>query len=248
MAVSNQDLERIKAMTIGGQKLSLIKKALIDYTKPGITFTQIEKQAQLLISQADAKPSFSTVPGYSWATCITKNDGLCHGIPDNSVVNLGDVITIDVGLIQDEYHLDTSITFPVGKVDPPTQEFLAVGKKALAKAISRAKVGSSVYDVSRMMQKTVEQRGFGAVYQLTGHGVGKQLHMDPSIPCVAVKSDKRVFFKEGQTVAIEIMYTQGDPYLVLSSDGWTYQTQDGSLSGMFEETVLITDKGPKILT
>jgi len=248
MALSQEDLKRIQAMRVGGKKLLVIKKALIDYTKPGLTFAQIEKQAQLLISQAKTKPSFSTVPGYSWATCITKNDGLCHGIPDQSVVNSGDVITIDVGLIQDGFHLDTSITFPVGPVSPQAIEFLSIGKKALSKAISRAQVGNSVYDVSRMMQKTVEERGYGAVYQLTGHGVGKELHMDPSIPCVAVKSDKRVLFKEGQTVAIEIMYTLGDPYLVLSSDGWTYQTQDGSLSGMFEETVLITANGPEILT
>ena len=98
------------------------------------------------------------------------------------------------------------------------------------------------------MEKVLDENGLGIVYQLTGHGVGEKLHMEPSIPCVAQKEDKKVFLYEGQTVAVEVMYTAGEPDLKVDSDGWTYRTMDGSLSGMFEETVLVTKNGCEILT
>lgn len=243
-----EDQIRIESMKIGGKKLGVVKKGLIKFTQVGTSFEQIEAEAQRLIKQQEAIPSFSTVPGYDWATCVMRNDELCHGIPKHKKVEDGDLITIDVGLIENGFHLDTTISFPVGNVDPFVNEFLAVGKNSLKKAIAKAKIGASVYDVSRAMEKVVQKRGFGAVYQLTGHGVGKELHMDPSIPCVAEKRDKNVKFYEGQTVAIEIMYTAGDAYVIEDNDGWTYRTQDGSLSGMFEETVLVTKNGPEVLT
>ncbi len=237
------------SMTTGGHHLGQVKAALESFTKVGMSFADIEAEAQRLIRAAGAVPSFSTVPGYQWATCIMKNDELCHGIPAaEKTVNDGDVITIDVGLIWEGYHLDTTTTFIVGRVTPEFQDFLNVGKKSLVKAIERARVGNSVYDISFAMQKVVERAGFNVVYQLTGHGVGEELHMDPAIPCFAEKSDKKVLLTEGQTIAVEIMYAAGDAYVEVDKDGWTYRTADGSLTGMFEETVLVAKDGPVILT
>ena len=201
-----------------------------------------------MIKSLEAKPSFSTVPGYDWATCIMKNEGLCHGIPKRKKVESGYIISIDVGLIENGYHLDSSISFIVGETSEEKKEFLTVGQNSLDKAISKARLGNSIYDISRAMEKVIQHRGWGVVYQLTGHGIGKELHMDPSIPCVAEKSDKKKKLIEGQTIAIEIMYTKGDPYLVLDEDGWTYKSEDGSLSAMFEETVLVKKEGPEVLT
>lgn len=239
---------KLKAMRVGGKLLGQIKHQLASFTQVGTTFEQIEAEAQRLIKAGGAKPSFSTVPGYDWATCIMKNDALCHGIPGQQTVADGDIVTIDVGLLYEGFHLDTTITLVVGQSSPQKEEFLAVGRKSLAKAISKVKAGATVFDVSRAMQKIVEAAGYSCVYQLTGHGVGGQLHEEPSIPCVASRSDKKIKFYEGQTVAVEIMYAMGEPHLVLDKDGWTYRTADGSLSGMFEETVAVTKKGAEILT
>jgi methionyl aminopeptidase len=242
------DQSQITAMRAGGHKLAQVRDQLVAFTQVGTSFEAIEAEAQRLIAQAGAKPNFSLVPGYHWATCVMKNDEVCHGIPQGKQVDDGDVITIDVGLLYQDYHVDTSITFAVGQVSSQVMAFLATGRKSLAKAIEKVKPGATVYDISRAMQKVVERQGYGAVYQLTGHGIGRELHQDPSIPCVAQKADKKQVLKSGQTIAIEIMYTQGDPELVLDEDGWTYRTADGSLTGMFEETVLVTDQGYEILT
>jgi methionyl aminopeptidase len=246
--MTDRDQIRISAMREGGKHLGRIKQQLAEFAQVGVSFEQIEAEAQRLIAVVGAKPSFSTVRGYSWATCIMKNAELCHGIPKGKYVDDGDVITIDVGLIWNGFHLDTTTTFVAGSTSPEKDHFLEIGKRALAKAIKKVAPGNSVYDISFAMQKTVEEQGFNAVYQLTGHGVGEVLHGEPEIPCVAQKKDKRVKLAAGQTIAVEIMYAAGDAYVVLDKDGWTYRTEDGSLSGMFEETVLVTENGHEVLT
>lgn len=243
-----QDVARIAAMKEGGRLLGSIKHDLEQFSVIGTSFEAIEAEAQRLIKGSGATPSFSTVPGYAWATCIMKNAELCHGIPQGKIVEDGDVITIDVGLIFKGYHLDTTTTFAVGRIPASTKEFLRVGKQALSVAIAQVRPGVSVYDISAAMEKVLKRARFGAVYQLTGHGIGKKLHMEPSIPVAAQRSDKQVFLKEGSTVAIEVMYTKGSPELVIAPDNWTYRTADNSLSGMFEETVLVTPDGFEILT
>lgn len=243
------DEQRIVAMRHGGQLLGEVKQELKDFTHIGATFAEIEAEAQRLIKDKGAKPSFSTVPDYHWATCIMKNDELCHGIPTSEKkVEDGDIITIDVGLIFEGYHLDTTTTFVVGNSTPKKDHFLEVGKKSLSKAINKAKVGNTVHDISAAMERVVVNEGFACVYQLCGHGIGKELHMDPQVPCIAQRSNKKDLLYEGQTLAIEIMYATGDAYLKVDPDRWTYRTADGSLSGMFEETVLITKTGPEVLT
>lgn len=242
------DTHKINQMRKGGSALGVIKGKLQQFVVPGMRFEDIEVEAQRLIAQAGFVPSFSTVPGYHWATCIMKNDEMCHGIPVGKLVASGDVLTIDIGLISDGYHLDTTLTFAVGEVPEASRLFLERGQSILKDAIDKAKVGNSVYDVSYEMESGLQKYGYGVVYQLTGHGIGTELHMDPAIPCFTQRSDKKRRFTEGQTVAIEVMYTAGNPKLVVDKDGWTYRTADGSLAGMFEETVLITKKGPEVLT
>ncbi len=244
-----KDTQKIAAMREGGKKLAQVRDELVQFTQVGMHFDEIEKKAQQLIRVAGCVPNFSLVPGYHWATCIMKNDEMCHGIPShNKVVADGDLMTIDIGLLNKGYNLDTTVSFLVGSASDEKKQFLDVGKKSLARAIEQAVVGNSVYDISFAMQKVVERKGYGMVYQLTGHGIGKQLHEDPHIPCIAARSDKRKVLYDGQTIAIEVMYTMGNPYLILDSDGWTYRTEDGSLAGMIEETVLVTPSGPEILT
>ncbi len=244
-----QFTEKITAMREGGHRLGAVRDQLAKFAQVGMTFADVEAEAQRLIAAADAKPNFAMVPGYHWATCIMKNDEMCHGIPTaQKIIEDGDLMTIDVGLLWHGYHLDTTTSFIVGKVDPVKEEFLAVAKKALAKAIAQAKPGNSIYDVSYAMEHTIEKHGWEMVYQLTGHSIGKELHMAPYVPCIAQRSDKRQILKPGQTICVEVMAAMGDAELITDPDGWTYRTKDGSLAVMEEETVLIGDNGPEILT
>ena len=243
------DHARIEATTEGGRVLAQIRDSLVDWVEPGMSFSQIEAKATELIKKAGMKPSFSTVPGYHWTTCVMKNSELCHGIPaKEKKVQPSDLVTIDLGLINKGYHLDTTVSFQVSPKTQDVQEFLNIGRKALKKAINKIKAGASVYVVSQAMERVLTRHNLGVVYQLTGHGVGKELHMDPVIPCVAVPETKRDILYENQTIAVEVMYTAGAPHLELDQDGWTYKTVDGSLSAMFEETVLVTKKGYQVLT
>lgn len=245
---ARQDHQRLQAMAEGGKILGKIRQQLLASAVAGVRFEELENTAQTLIRDVGAKPSFSTVHGYRWATCIMVNDALCHGIPEGQVVNDGDVLTIDVGLIWKGYHVDSTGTKIVGNPSPQLRAFLELGRKALNVAINRVRPGVSIFDISEAMESTVQAGGGSVVAQLTGHGIGTELHMPPNIPCKTYQSDKQVRLSLGQTVAIEIMYNQGGPDLVVDADGWTYRTKDGSISAMFEETVAVGSKGPLVLT
>ena len=245
------DTEKIKYMRESGKRLAQVKKELSLMVRPGVAFEAIEAKAQELIKSLDASPSFMTHPGYEYATCITKNEGCCHGVPVGKTINEGDVVTIDVGLVYQGYHTDTTNTVYAGDIDKMPEaikKFLEVGRQTFDRAIQMARFGNTVYDISKTIQDNLEAAGYGAVYQLTGHGIGKTLHEPPYIPCVAYRQDKKLKLKLWQTIAIEPMYAMGNPHLVLGKDGWTYETKDRSLTGMFEDTVMITPDGPEVLT
>ena len=240
---------KIEAMREGGKILAQVRQALIAAVEVGASFEEIEQTANKEIARfKGAQPSFKMVPGYDWATCVMVNDAVCHGIPKNGVIREGDLVSIDVGVFYRGFHTDTTASTYVGKAPGYIQRFLETGRRALKKAISQATVGRSVWHISRAIQETIEGAGYSCVYQLTGHGVGKELHEEPSIPCVAISEDRVNILYEGQTIAIEPMYVMGDAQLIQDSDGWTFRTKDGSLSGMFEDTVLITKNGPEVLT
>ncbi|MEK7458402.1 MAG: type I methionyl aminopeptidase [Patescibacteria group bacterium] len=243
-----QLLEKIKAMRKGGKILAQVRDAVVAAVVPGVPFEKLEEIAQRELKRLGADPSFPTVEEYKWATCITKNEGCVHGIPVGKTVEFGDIITIDVGALYGGYHTDTSITVCAGECSKRVQRFVVTGVKAVDAAIAQVHAGATVYDLSLAMQSVVEGAGYRCVYQLTGHGVGKKLHMDPSIPCYADERSKKDVLYEGQTLAVEIMYTMGNPKLVLATDGWTYETEDRSLSGMHEHTVLVTKDGVEVLT
>lgn len=245
---SAPDADRLEAMREGGRILSIVRAHVVERVRPGVSFEELEAVAQEWLNNLGAKPSFPTVDGYKWATCITKNEGCCHGVPQGKRVQNGDIITIDVGALYKGYHTDTSITVPVGAVRSQILSFLEIGKRSVESAIAQAVPGNTVFDISAAMQKVVEEAGYRSIYQLTGHGIGTKLHMEPNIPCYADERSKKHLLTEGQTLAIEIMYAMGSPKLVLGSDGWTYETQDKSLTAMFEQTVIVREGGAEVLT
>lgn len=236
--------EEIKVMAEGGARLAEIRNKIVGAVKPGVTGIELDQLADKLITKAGGKASFKMVPGYRWATCININDVVVHGIPDGYKIKAGDKVGIDVGMFYKGFHTDTSVT-----VGGP-EEFLEVGRRGLKKAIEEARVGKRVADVSAAMQETAETAGYSVVRALTGHGIGHDLHEEPAIPCFILGEYKHSpKLTAGMVLAIEIMYNAGSAEVVYKSDdGWTIATKDGKISGLFEETVAVTEHGPVILT
>jgi len=239
----------IKIMAEGGKKLAKIKKELEKAVKIGSRASIIEELARKLIKKEGGEASFQKVPGYHWATCININEGLVHGIPLDSVVfKKKDVVSVDVGFLYREYHTDTS--FSVGlEVDKETENFLQTGKEALNKAISQAKPGNRIYDISEAIEKTVSEKGYSPIRALVGHGIGKNLHEGPQIPCFTQgKREESPTILPGMVLAIEVMYAQGSDEVRTDKDGWTIVMRDGKIAALYEETVAVTLHGSFVLT
>lgn len=235
-------------MTEGGTRLGWIKGRLVKAIKKGVTPIEIESLADSLIRDGGDKASFKMEPGYRHATCINVNEGMVHGIPNSTPFKEGDVVKVDLGLFHNGYHLDTAVTVQIPPISEKITKFLETGQKALASSISFALPGNTVFDIAKAMQQVVEAEGYSVIRDLTGHGIGRQMHMEPYIPCFADERSKKDVLFEGQTIAIEAMYTMGDYHLVEDPDGWTLSTQDKSITGYFEETIYITKEGPLVLT
>lgn len=241
--------EELEIMLEGGKKLARVKKELGNMVAVGVSAIDIEKRAQELIREEGAEPSFMKVPRYHWATCVNVNDGIVHGIPKAQIVfKKGDIVSVDVGVFYKGFHTDTSLTVGV-EVDAKAQHFLEVGRRALNNAIAKVKKGNRIYDISEAIDKTLSEEGLTAANGLVGHGVGRNLHEGPQIPgYIDVKRGKTPEIKVGAALAVEVMYTPGDGEIALSDDGWTIVTRDGTISALFEETVLVTEKGPLVAT
>lgn len=241
--------EEIAAMAEGGKKLRFVLEKTLQSIRPGISTLALDKIAEEEILRLGGKPSFKMVPGYEWTTCITVNHEVVHGIPKKEkIIKKGDSVGVDVGIYYRDFHTDTSWSIKVGEKD---NRFLETGKKALAVAIKQITPGNYIGDISLAIQTEVEREGYSPVKALTGHGVGQELHEEPLIPCFFKKDfDKRKtpLLKEGMVLAVEVIYTLGSPDLVLDNDGWTIETEDGKIAGLFEKTVAVTADGHLVLT
>jgi methionyl aminopeptidase len=245
--------EEIRMMAEGGKKIAEIRDQISELVKPGITTGELDRKADELIEKAGGQASFKMVPGYRWATCINLNDVVVHGIPGDQVIKRGDKVGIDVGMFYKGFHTDTATTVKVkskSEKDIEIENFLETGRKALNKAIEQAKPGKRVMDISRAIQETVEEAGYSVVTALTGHGVGRNLHEEPPIPCFVLGNyEHSPQLVIGTVLAIEVMYNAGKSEVAYKNDdGWTIVTADGKISGLFEHTVAVTKSGPVILT
>lgn len=241
--------DEIKIMAEGGRILGKIKKELIAKIVEGENAGNIEELADSLIKKRGGTPSFKKVKGYSWATCVNVNDGVVHGIPKKSIIfKKGDIVSVDVGLFYKGFHTDTSFSLAI-MPDSDTTLFLSAGKAALKKAIETAKIGNRIYDISEAMQAVIVKAGYSPIRALVGHGIGRNLHEFPQIPCfIAGERKDSPEIRSGFVLAIEAMYAQGLPEVIIADDGWTIKTKDGKIAGLFEETIAVTKSGPIVLT
>lgn len=237
----------IEIMSEGGKMAGQVLKESLDLVKPGVTTLEIDAYVEKRILSFGAFPSFKGFEGYRFSTCINLNDGIVHGLPNASKIADGDLVSIDLGVLYKGFHTDVSWTKAAGQGSPEKEKFLAAGQRALEKAIGQCQVGRRIGDISNSMQVEVENSGYQVVRDLVGHGVGRELHEEPQVPCYG-RAGSGTILTEGLVIAVEVIYTQGSPKLTLLSDGWTMATKDGKLSGLFEQTVAIVGTKPKILT
>ncbi len=247
--ISIKNNSEIEIMAEGGKKLARVKKSLVEATREGVRASDIENLAVKLIKEEGAEASFKKVPKYHWATCINVNEGLVHGIPISSLIfKKGDLVSIDVGVYYKGFHTDTSISVGID-LSPENQKFLNTGREALAKALKEVKKGNYIYDISKAIEDTIEEAGYTTVKALVGHGVGRELHEEPQIPCfLPGKRTESSKIEIGMVLAVEVMYAMGSDKVEVLEDGWTIAMRDGKISGLFEDTIAVTEKGQLVLT
>lgn len=239
--------KEIKILKEGGKILSSILEKLKKETKEGVTGIDLNKRAMELILAKEALPSFLGYRKFPGVLCISINEELVHGIPKNRPIKKGDLVSLDLGIRYKGLCLDKSITFFVGEIDKKTKQFVKTVKKALDVGIKKARAGHRLGEISFAIQKTIEGRGYGVVTALSGHGVGKRIHEEPRIPNFGKKNDGPLL-KEGMVLAIEPMACMGQGTVKVAEDGFTVVSADGSLTCHFEDTIVITKKGPQVLT
>jgi methionyl aminopeptidase len=215
--------------------------------KPGITTGDLDRIAESVIRGAGATPSFKGYRGFPASICASPNDMIVHGIPGETVLNDGDIISLDVGAYLDGFHADSAWTFPVGAVDSDASQLLKVTEAALDAAIGQCVPGNRLGDVGFAVQQVAEAGGFSIVREYAGHGVGRALHEEPWVPNYGPPGRREVL-ADGMTVAIEPMINAGGPETKTLADGWGVVTADGSLSAHFEHTVAIVEGGCEVLT
>ncbi|MDD5623154.1 MAG: type I methionyl aminopeptidase [Candidatus Peribacteraceae bacterium] len=239
--------DEIASLRKGGKILHGALELTTSLAKPGVTTAELDRRAEEYIRDLGAEPGFKGYRGFPATLCTSINEETVHGIPGGRVLREGDLLSIDCGVLLDDLYTDACITLSIGPIPPKTQELVDITAEALARAIERVRPGVRVGDISSMIQKTVEAKGFSAVRALTGHGLGRDLHQFPDIPNVG-EAGTGPHLPAGTIIAIEPIISSGSDAIRESDDGWTIYVQDRALTAHFEHTVLVTPEGYEILT
>ena len=245
IAIKNsRELRAMKeACVVSARALQLAGKAI----EPGVTTGEVDRIVRHYIESQGATPSFLGYGGFPASACISINDQVIHGIPGKRVIKAGDIVSVDVGACLNGFHGDNAATFAAGEISPDAQALMDATRESLYEGIRAAMAGGRVGDIGAAVQRYVEVRGYSVVRQFVGHGVGTNLHEDPSVPTFGTPG-RGPRLLPGMTLAIEPMINAGTGDVRILSDGWTTVTKDGRLSAHFEHTVAITADGPVILT
>lgn len=246
MIIIKNDME-IEYMKRAGKVVGETLAKLEEVIKPGISTADLDRIAEEYITKQGAKPSFKGYHGFPASICASVNNEVVHGFPTSTLLQEGDIVSVDCGAILNGYHGDAARTFPVGKISSDAESLIRVTKESFFKGLEFAKTGNRLTDISYAIQQYVESFGYSVVRDFVGHGIGKQLHEDPEVPNFG-RPGRGPKLLHGMVLAIEPMVNIGRYNVEVQSNGWTVVTADGSLSAHYENTVAILDKGPEILT
>ena len=253
--VTIKSKREIELMREAGRVTALTHKAIEDAIKPGMTTADLDRIAEETMKKYGAvsaekgyDPGIRGVPPYPAATCISINDEVIHGVPSKKrVIKDGDKVSVDLVALKNGYNGDAARTFLVGNVSEEAKRLVEVTKQAFFEGIKYAKAGNRIGDVCHAIGEYVHSQGFSVVREFQGHGIGREMHEDPGIPNYG-KAGRGIRLEPGMTLAIEPMVIQGKPNILELDDGWTIITEDGSLAAHYENTILITEKEPEVLT
>ncbi|MCF0146036.1 MAG: type I methionyl aminopeptidase [Eubacterium sp.] len=248
MAVSIKSKTEIEKMRESCRLLEKVFAHLASMIEPGISTLEIDREGEKEIRACGGIPNFKNYEGYPASICTSVNDEVVHGIPKKNVIlQEGDIISLDAGLIYNNYHSDMARTFGVGSISAEAQRLIDATKQSFFEGIKKARAGCHLYDISNAIADYIDGFGYGIVQDLVGHGIGTKLHEDPQIPNFR-QARRGIRLRAGMTLAIEPMITAGTWEVEWLDDDWTVVTADGSLAAHYENTVLITDGEPEILT
>ncbi len=239
--------EEIKAMRQAGKIVGTILRILSEQVKPGMKTKELDIIAERELKKGGAISSFKGYRGFPANVCVSVNNEIVHGIPGERVLNEGDIVSLDFGVIFKDFQGDAALTVAVGEVSPEAMELIKATRGSLEAGIAAARAGATLGDVSAAIQNYAESRGYSVVHEYTGHGIGREMHEDPQIPNFGLPGTGPVL-KKGMTLALEPMLCAGDWRTRLSADHWTVLTADGSLSAHFEHTIAVNDTEPEVLT
>lgn len=248
MSVSIKTAREIERMRRAGHLLEKVHDELAKAIRPGISTWEIDRLGEELIRGFGCVPNFLHYNGYPASICVSVNDEVVHGIPNKRrILKEGDIVSLDAGLIYEGYHSDAARTHAVGAVSPEAAKLIEVTRQSFFEGIKYAKAGNHLHQISAAIGNYAESFGYGVVRDLVGHGIGTHLHEDPQIPNFACRG-RGIRLQPGMTLAIEPMINIGRPEVEWLDDDWTVVTADGTLSAHYENTVLITEGEPEILT
>lgn len=248
MAVSIKSAREIELMREAGRILAVVHEELGKAIKPGVSTLEIDILAERLIREHDCIPNFLHYNGFPASICASVNEEVIHGIPSKKkILREGDIISIDAGLIYKGYHSDAARTHAVGNISEDVQKLVDETRNSFFAGIKMAKAGNHLYDISNAIDEYISRFGYGIVREFVGHGIGTALHEDPQIPNFT-QQRRGLKLQAGMTLAIEPMINLGRCDVVVLDDNWTVVTEDGAPSAHYENTILITDGEPEILT
>ena len=248
MAVTIKSPREIELMREAGRILAKTHEELAKNLRPGMSTWDIDHMGEEIIRSYGCIPSFKNYNGYPASICVSVNDEVVHGIPHKEhFLDEGDIVSLDAGVIYKGYHSDAARTYGIGEIDDDAKKLIEVTRQSFFEGIKFAKAGNHLNDISAAIQKYAESFGFGVVRDLVGHGIGSHLHEDPEIPNFARKR-KGILLQPGMTLAIEPMITEGSYEVVWLDDDWTVMTEDGGWAAHDENTILITEGEPEILS
>ena len=237
----------IELIAISCQIVSDTLDMLSDHVKPGVKINDLDKMAEKFIINCGARPAFKGYMGFPATLCVSVDDEVVHGIPNDRILKEGQIVGIDCGAEKDGYFGDHARTFSVGKITNDKQKLMDITHKSLMLGIAEASPDNFVSDIGFAIQSYVEKYGYSVVRELVGHGIGTELHEEPQIPNYG-EPKQGYRLREGMCIAIEPMINLGSKEIKTDSDGWTIRTLDGQVSAHFEHTIAITSNGPKILS